>query len=158
MKNKELSTKLDALVSKTPSKWIEESNKRFEDKEGLRYSQQVAVLILRALREQKLTQIDLAKLLNVSPQTVNKWLKGSENIGLFTIGRIDKVLGIKILHVSEKNNLVATSSTSIFKITSNNTHYQTKKTEGKFVAKKETKVIPLHAYINENNCEILKYN
>ena len=28
MKNKELSNKLEALVSKTPSKWIEESNER----------------------------------------------------------------------------------------------------------------------------------
>jgi hypothetical protein len=40
MKNKEMSKKLEALVSKTPSKWIEESSKRFEDKEGLRYSKQ----------------------------------------------------------------------------------------------------------------------
>lgn len=156
MKNQEMSNKLEALVSKTPSKWIEESNKRFEDKEGLRYSQQVAVRILRTLREKKLSQKDLAELLKVTPQTVNKWVKGSENIGLFTIGRIDKALGIKLMHVFENNNSVVISSTNIVKI-SNQVHSFLNKIEKTMVAEKETKVIPLNAYINEEECFEAKY-
>jgi transcriptional regulator with XRE-family HTH domain len=156
MKNQEMSNKLEALVSKTPSKWIEESNKRFEDKEGLRYSQQVAVRILRTLREKKLSQKDLAELLKVTPQTVNKWVKGSENIGLFTIGRIDKALGIKLMHVFENNNSVVISSTNIVKI-SNQVHSFLNDIEKIMVAEKDTKVIPLNAYINEEDCAHLKY-
>ena len=156
MKNQEMSNKLEALVSKTPSKWIDESNKRFEDKEGLRYSQQVAVRILRTLREKNLSQKDLADLLKVTPQTVNKWIKGSENIGLFTIGRIDKALGIKLMHVFENNNSVVISSTNMVKI-SKQVHSYLNNIEKTLVAEKETKVIPLNTYINEEECFEPKY-
>lgn len=157
MKNQELSNKLEALVSKTPSKWIEESNKRFEDKEGLRYSQQVAVRILRTLREKKLSQKDLAELLQVTPQTVNKWVKGSENFGFFTIGKIEKALDIKLMHIYENNNTLIISSSNIIKI-SNQIHSYLNKIEETMASKKETKVIPLHSYINEEECIELKYN
>jgi transcriptional regulator with XRE-family HTH domain len=157
MKNQEMSNKLEALVSKTPSKWIEESNKRFEDKEGLRYSQQVAVRILRTLREKKLSQKDLAELLQVTPQTVNKWVKGSENFGFFTIGRIEKALDIKLMHIYENNNSLLITSTNIIKI-SNQVHTYLNKIDETMVAEKETKVIPLNTYINEEECFELNYN
>jgi transcriptional regulator with XRE-family HTH domain len=156
MKNQELSNKLETLVSKTPSKWIEESNKRFEDKEGLRYSQQVAVRILRTLREKKLSQKDLADLLKVTPQTVNKWVKGSENFGFFTIGRIEKALDIKLMHIYDNNNSLLLTSTNIIKI-SNQVHSYLNKIEETMVATKKTKVIPLNNYINEEDCPEIKY-
>jgi transcriptional regulator with XRE-family HTH domain len=156
MKNIEMSDKLEALVSKTPSKWIEESNKRFEDKEGLRYSQQVAVRILRTLREKKLSQKDLADLLKVTPQTVNKWVKGSENIGLFTIGKIDKALGVKLMHVFENDNSVVVSSSNVVTI-SNQIHSYISKIEKTMIAEKEKKVIPLNAYISDDKCFEKKY-
>ncbi|WP_281299021.1 helix-turn-helix domain-containing protein [Flavobacterium limnophilum] len=157
MKNQEMSIKLQALVSKTPSKWIVESNKRFEDKEGLRYSQQVAVRVLRTLREKKLSQKDLADLLKVTPQTVNKWVKGSENFGFFTIGRIEKALNIKLMHIYENNNSIVISSSNVITI-SNQIHTYLNKIEETMVGDKETKVIPLNTYINEEECMELKYN
>lgn len=157
MKNQEMSNKLEALVSKTPSKWIEESNKRFEDKEGLRYSQQVAVRILRTLREKKLSQKDLAELLQVTPQTVNKWMNGSENFGFFTIGKIEKALEIKLMHIYENNNTLVVSSSNIIKI-SNQIHSYLNKIEETMTSEKETKIIPLNWYINEEECIKLKYN
>jgi ribosome-binding protein aMBF1 (putative translation factor) len=156
MKNQEMSKKLEALVSKTPSKWIEESNKRFEDKEGLRYSQQVAVRILRTLREKKLSQKDLADLLKVTPQTVNKWVKGSENFGFFTIGRIEKALDIKLMHIYENNNSVVISSSNVITI-SNQIHSYLNNIEKTVIAEKETKVIPLNAYISDDKCFEKKY-
>lgn len=156
MKNQEMSNKLEALVSKTPSKWIEESNKRFEDKEGLRYSQQVAVRILRTLREKKLSQKDLADLLKVTPQTVNKWVKGSENFGFFTIGRIEKALDIKLMHIYENNNSVVISSSNVITI-SNQIHSYLNNIEKTVIAEKETKVIPLKAYISDDKCFEKKY-
>lgn len=156
MKNQEMSDKLEALVSKTPSKWIEESNKRFEDKEGLRYSQQVAVRILRTLREKKLSQKDLADLLKVTPQTVNKWVKGSENFGFFTIGRIEKALDIKLMHIYENNNSVVISSSNVITI-SNQIHSYLNNIEKTVIAEKETKVIPLNAYISDDKCFEKKY-
>jgi transcriptional regulator with XRE-family HTH domain len=148
--------KLEAIVSKQPSKWVEESNFRLENKEGLRYSQQVAVRILRTLREKKLSQKDLADLLKVTPQTVNKWVKGSENIGLFTIGKIEKALGIKLMHICENNNSIIISSTNVSKI-SHQIHSYLNNIEKTIVAEKETKVIPLNAYIDEEGCFESKY-
>lgn len=156
MKNQEMSNKLEALVSKTPSKWIEESNKRFEDKEGLRYSQQVAVRILRTLREKKISQKDLADLLKVTPQTVNKWVKGSENFGFFTIGKIEKALDIKLMHIYENNNSLLLTSTNIVKI-SNQVHSYLNEIEKPMKSERETKVIPLNNYINEEECPEIKY-
>lgn len=156
MNNTEMSNKLEALVSKTPSKWVEESNKRFEDKEGLRYSQQVAVRILRTLREKKLSQKDLANLLNVAPQTVNKWVKGSENFTFFTISRIEKALDIKLMHIYDNKNSLLITSTNIITISSQ-VHTYLNKMEETMVAEKETKVIPLNHYINEEDCPEVKY-
>ena len=156
MKNQELSNKLEALVSKTPSKWIEESNKRFEDKEGLKYSQQIAVRILRTLREKKLSQKDLATLLEVSPQTVNKWVKGSENIGLFTIGRIDKALEIKLMHVNENSNCLTIDCSNMTTM-SRQIHSHLNKIEKTIEGIKETKVIPLGTYITDKECPEVHY-
>lgn len=156
MKNQEMSKKLEALVSKTPSKWIEESNKRFENKEGLRYSQQVAVRILRTLKEKNLSQKDLAELLNVSPQTVNKWVKGSENFGFFTIGKIEEALGIKLMCIYENNDSVIISSKNMVTI-SNQVHCYINTIEKTMVAQKETKEIPLDTFINEEVCRTLEH-
>lgn len=157
MKNKELSNKLEALVSKTPSKWVEESNLRLKNKERLHYSQQVAVRILRTLREKKLTQKDLADLLEVSPQTVNKWARGSENFTFYTIVRIEKALDIKLMQIYETKNNVIISATNIINI-NNFFHTFLIDIEKSIVAKKETKVIPLNSYINEEECLALSYN
>jgi len=157
MNNQEMRKKLEALVSKTPSKWIEESNKRFEDQEGLRYSQQVAVRILRTLREKKLSQKDLADLLQVTPQTVNKWVKGSENFGFFTIGRIEKALDIKLMHIYENNSSNIITSTNTIKI-SYPIYLSSNKIKETMVAEKETKVIPLNAYITNKEFTDLKYH
>lgn len=156
MKNQEMSKKLEALVSKTPSRWIEESNRRFENKEGLRYSQQVAVRILRTLREKKLSQKDLADLLDVTPQTVNKWVKGSENFGFFTIAKIEKALGIKLMHICESNESVIISSINMVTI-SNQVHAYLNEIEKPMEAEKETNVIPLNSYISEADHFNLKF-
>jgi len=92
--NSNITQKLDAIAK--PSKWIEESNFRLENKERLRYSQRVAVIVLRVLRAQGITQKGLADMLNVSPQTVSKWVKGSENFTFDTIVKLNKALGISI--------------------------------------------------------------
>lgn len=157
MENQELKSKLEGLVSKTPSKWIEESNKRFEDKEGLRFSQQVAVRILRTLREKKMSQKDLADLLEVTPQTVNKWVKGSENLGLFTIARIQKALGIKIMHICENNNILMSSTVNIIEI-STQVHTYLNEIEKTIIAEEETKNIPLDVYISEEECVEVEYS
>ncbi len=96
--------KIKQLESKKTSSWLEEAKVRQENKEWRRRSFQIAVRILREIRAQKpvngMSQKRLAEALNVSPQYINKVVKGNENLTLETISKIEAVLGIQLIEVS----------------------------------------------------------
>ena len=102
----EILDKLNQTISTKPSKWLEEADYRFENKAWLQKSQAIALRILRDIRAQGISQKDLAEKLNVSPQQVNRWVKGNENLSLETISKIEYALNIElitILGTSEKS-------------------------------------------------------
>lgn len=96
MTNKE---KFLALVSGQDNTVLEQIKWRKENRNWLNRSQKVAMLILRALREQQMSQRELASRLNVSPQQINKWVKGNENFTFETISKIENALNIQLLSV-----------------------------------------------------------
>jgi len=77
--------------------WLPEAKARQENHEWLSLSFAIGVSVLRALRERKMTQKDLAEDLKCSPQYVNKIVKGSENLTLETICKLEKALSIKLI-------------------------------------------------------------
>lgn len=83
----------------TESKWLEEATWRAENEAWLEVSFRIAIKILRWLRANGMTQKELAERLGYSPQYVSKIVKGSENLTLETITKIEKVLGIKLIEV-----------------------------------------------------------
>lgn len=89
---------------------------RFEQdlayRDSRKKSQLVALKILRTLRRQGRSQKQFAEQLNVSPQQVSKWVKGSENFTFETIEKIEKALGITLIAISEEK-LEMTLSRSI---------------------------------------------
>jgi len=95
------------LVSDEPSGWLEKAQWREENKQWLDRSTKIAIKILSVLRnnrkENRLpnSQKDLAELMGVSPQQVNKMVKGTENLTLETISKIEKALGIQLMEISE---------------------------------------------------------
>ena len=56
--------------------------------------------ILKHLKKGGISQKQLAEMVNVSPQQINKIVKGSENLTLETISKIEDALGIKLLDVN----------------------------------------------------------
>ncbi|PRY09819.1 helix-turn-helix protein [Pontibacter ummariensis] len=86
--------KLNKITSKEPSKWMEDAKWRKDNKEWLKKSQAIALKVLRTLREKKMKQNELAKLLDVSDQQISKIVKGKENLTLETISKLEKALGI----------------------------------------------------------------
>ena len=92
-----LKEKLSKLSSARPSGWKEKAKYRRENREWLKKSAAIAVKILDALREQDLSQKDLAQKMKVSPQQINKIVKGQENLTLETITNLELALGIKII-------------------------------------------------------------
>jgi ribosome-binding protein aMBF1 (putative translation factor) len=95
MTNKELVQSIASMQDSTTMnllKW------RIENREWLKHSQMIALKVLEALKVQGINQKQLAGKMNVSPQMVNKWVKGRENFTLETISKLEGTLGIEILN------------------------------------------------------------
>lgn len=73
---------------------------------GLKKSIKIAIKLSRILRQRGMKQNQLADLLGVSPQQVNKILKGRENLTLDTVERIEMVLGIELITVLQEDEQV----------------------------------------------------
>src|SRR5690606_41190361 len=88
-----------ALVSQEETKTLERAKARLAKKSYTKISGQIAFEILERLDELQWKQKDLAEKMGVSPQQVNKWVKGNENFTLETLGKLSEVLGIELIQV-----------------------------------------------------------
>jgi DNA-binding XRE family transcriptional regulator len=97
MKNQNLFEQLNN-IAEVDNSWQNDVIYHEQNQEWLDYSAKIAVLILRILRENKekgrfpSSQKELAEVIKVSPQQINKYIRGTENLTLETILRISQVL------------------------------------------------------------------
>jgi len=84
------------------SNWVEEAKERQNNKAWLKHSRRIAIKILVTLREKGIKQKELALTLNVSPQQINKIVKGKENLTLETISKLELALDISLMSVESK--------------------------------------------------------
>ena len=83
---------------KTQSNYLQNAKFRIENKKWLSYSSNIALRVLAALEEsEEMTQKSLAEKLGVSPQYINKVLKGQENLSLQTISKLSEALNIELI-------------------------------------------------------------
>ena len=83
---------------KAQSNYLENAKFRVENKKWLKYSSNIALRIIAALEQnKKMSQKALAEILDVSPQYINKILKGQENLSLSTIAKISEALGVDLI-------------------------------------------------------------
>ena len=94
---------LSQIISKKESNFLKKASYNEENKEWLSHSKNIAIQILSNLRKTKRTQKELASLLNVSAQYVNKIVKGNENLTLETISKIEKFMNFKVLNTEIKH-------------------------------------------------------
>ena len=101
-------TNLDKLknIATLDSGWIDEAKERQKNKAWLKHSQKIAINVLSALREKNIKQTQLAVLLGVSAQQVNKIVKGKENLTLETISKIELALNIKLLFAEKEDSAI----------------------------------------------------
>jgi ribosome-binding protein aMBF1 (putative translation factor) len=94
---------LNMISSIQESDWQNEAKARQANLDWRKKSFRIAVRILRELRLQKesngMTQKKLAELMGVTPQYINKVVKGQENLTLETIAKIEQALGITLIEV-----------------------------------------------------------
>ncbi|CAG5068816.1 hypothetical protein DYBT9623_01548 [Dyadobacter sp. CECT 9623] len=81
------------------TEWQEAAAFREANAAWLDVSFRIGLAILRTLRERKMSQKDLAGKMKCSPQYVNKIVKGSENMTLETLCKLEKILDIKLIEV-----------------------------------------------------------
>jgi transcriptional regulator with XRE-family HTH domain len=89
---------LEAHQSPTPSKWRENAQWRRDNEYWLQYSRYITLQVLRAMEEQSVTQVELAKRMGCTQQYVSNLLKGSSNMTLETIARLENALNIDIVN------------------------------------------------------------
>ncbi len=93
--------KIDNLLSKEPSRWMEKALRDEANEAWLERSSNIALRILGALQANRMTQKELAEKTGVSPQQVSKLLKGNENLTLETIAKFEAALGIVLIAIPE---------------------------------------------------------
>lgn len=109
MKNQNLIEQLNN-IAEVDNSWQNDVVYHEQNQEWLDYSAKIAVLILRVLRKNKekgrfpSTQKELAEVMKVSPQQINKYVRGTENLTLETILRISQALGNHLIEVSKGND------------------------------------------------------
>lgn len=96
MKNKTMQY-LEEHQSETPSMWREEAQWRRENRDWLRYSQRIAILLLLYMKKEGLTQAAMAERIGCTQQYVSKLLKGTENLTIETIAKIEHAINQKLI-------------------------------------------------------------
>ncbi len=94
---KELQNRLSAHKSATQSRWKEKALERKTNREWIRYSQKIAMMMLDRIEELGITQKAVADRMGCSQQYVSRVLKGTENLSIETISKIESALGLEIL-------------------------------------------------------------
>ena len=99
-----LKEKLSSLAADQPSDWKAKAKYRRDNREWLKKSASIAVRVLDALKVQDISQKELAERMKVSPQQINKIVKGQENLTLETISKLEVALGIQIIDERPNNS------------------------------------------------------
>ncbi len=108
--------KFEKLVDKNPSGFISKFAEYKKNKKWLAKSSEIAINILEALRDKKISQKELAEKLEISAQQVNKIVKGHQNLTLETISKIEEALEISLIAIADYkivNEIKVNAATSI---------------------------------------------
>ena len=97
MDRQEILKYLKEHQSETPSKWREEAQWRRENRDWLRYSQRIAILLLFYMKKEGLTQAAMAERLGCTQQYILQILKGTENLSIETIAKIERATNQKLM-------------------------------------------------------------
>lgn len=103
--------RLNELAAGRMSAWYKEADWHRKNVGWLKRSSRIAYHILSELDKQDISQKELALRMNVSPQYVNKIVKGKENLSLETIWKIEEALGITLISINRNFQYIQPEST-----------------------------------------------
>ncbi|MCQ2360454.1 MAG: helix-turn-helix transcriptional regulator [Paludibacteraceae bacterium] len=91
-------TFLEANQSQTSSKWMDEVDRKCENRIWVRHSQKIAVRVFLKMRQTGLTQNALAERMGCTQQYISKILKGKENMSLEILSKLEYALNINLIN------------------------------------------------------------
>lgn len=98
----------------SPVDWIKVAEELEENEAWLDKSAKIAFAVLSLLREKKMTKQELAERMGVKAQYVSRIVKGTENLTLETISKLEMALGVSLMDVVDISaSIVATPAESI---------------------------------------------
>ena len=100
MKTKNLEN-FEKLVSNENSSWLDSFLHYKANQKWLDNSSKIALNVLEALKDKKLSQKDLAEKMNVSAQQINKIVRGKQNLTFETIAKLETALEISLMEITE---------------------------------------------------------
>ena len=101
--------------------WVSKSKREFENEEELLACRRIILKIVRYMKDNKMSQKDLADKLNVSPQYINKLLHGQDlDLKVSTVIRYGRILGLKLIVLPEDEPTTAEVAICISTIASYN--------------------------------------
>lgn len=84
--------------------WISRAKAEIEQEDGILECRRIVLRIVRYMKDNHLTQKELACRLNVTPQYVNKLLHGQDlDLKVTTVIRYGRLLGIKLLEIPDES-------------------------------------------------------
>ena len=92
-----IQNRLSAHKSDSPSRWKEKAQERKNNKEWIRYSQSIAMMMLDRMEDLGINQKAVAERMGCSQQYISRILKGTENLSIETIFKIESALDLQIL-------------------------------------------------------------
>ena len=102
--------KKKAVPTTSGSNWQKTVEEVIEAKPWKKDVTIIALKIMDTLEEQNMTQKELASILNITPQAVNKIIKAKQNLTIGTIRKLEEALGISLISLkkhSKNKSIVA---------------------------------------------------
>ena len=91
--------RLKEISSPAEEDWFKIAEEWEKEDLYLEKSTKIAVSVLTILRERGITKQSLAESMGVSAQYISKIVKGSENLTLETIAKLEKALNVDLVSV-----------------------------------------------------------
>jgi ribosome-binding protein aMBF1 (putative translation factor) len=82
------------------SDWVKETEWRIKNEKWLDYSASIAIKILSTLRKRNISKEFLSKKCKIRESKINKIVRGSYNLSIKDISKIENALNIKLLDIT----------------------------------------------------------
>lgn len=93
--------KKKAVSASSKKGWLKTAKEHQSNRDWMQDAAVIALKLLDALEARDMTQKELAAKLGVTPQAVNKIVKGKQNLTLGTIRKLEKALDISLISLKQ---------------------------------------------------------